>query len=33
MRIAILGGTGQIGAVISRELQLKFSEAEILSFS
>ncbi len=33
MRIAILGGTGQIGAVISRELQLKFPEAEILSCS
>ncbi len=33
MRIAILGGTGQIGAVISREMQLKFPEAEILACS
>jgi|TARA_B110000261_G_scaffold118759_1_gene132437 uncharacterized protein YbjT (DUF2867 family) len=33
MRIAILGGTGQIGVVISREMQLKFPEAEILACS
>lgn len=33
MRIAILGGTGQIGAVINQEVSKAFPDAEILSCS